>query len=111
MRNNIIIKVLLATVVILAIGYLGINIYDHFQDKKPSVIKYPDINSAKYEFTIMNTGNVLYTDKYEQYGEMPGKRFFLLHGYYEYMGKEFTERKHDLPLDENILGEIKIVRR
>lgn len=70
------------------------------------VLKFPDVKTAQYVVTVKNTGNVLFTSSYELYGGV-----YVLHGYFELVGREYKYRNRDFILDQAIFGKVDIVKR
>jgi hypothetical protein len=70
------------------------------------ILKFPEVKTAQYSVTIENTGNVLFTSSYEQYGKV-----YVLHGYFELVGREFKYRNRDIILDEAIFGKVTVAKR
>jgi hypothetical protein len=104
---NKVIKVVLVTVMIAGVAYFGACIYGNFistgETRGPVL---PGADKAAYTVHIENTGNVLFTDRYELVGQV-----YTLHGYWEMAGDRFKYRSHDLVLDERIFGDITVHRR
>lgn len=108
-----IIKIGLICLILLGILYFGACVYDNFFGKHspPGAIEMPGANEATYSLTIKNTGGLIFTNKYEQFGEKPGERIYVLHGYWELIGQEFRYNEKDLVMNEKIFGEITLKRR
>ena len=64
----------------------------------------PDFDKATHQFYIENTGGLLLSSDYEVHGTEVGSRLYILHGYWELRGKDFTYIPGDVPLDEHIFG-------
>ena len=104
-------KVIVLIVVVVAVGY-GAFCCFAILNPQTGLPNMPDQGEAQFRVYINNTGNILYTDDYTQYGFEEGKRVFILHGYWELSGKDFKYRdRNSPPLDEAIFGEITIKRR
>lgn len=106
-----IIKVIILIFLIAFIAWAGVCVYSNFIADDNEQIETPDIENAAYEVYIKNTGNVLYTDKYDQHGQEKGNRTFVLQGYWEINSREYKYHDGILQLKEIIFGEIEIKRR
>lgn len=100
-------------VLIAAVVYGGMAVYANFIQKpgNGADLKLPDKDKAQYSVMVKNTGGLMLTNNYEQFGQTVGSRVFVLHGFWERTGQDFIYRKADLPLDEKIWGIIVITRR
>lgn len=104
---RIVIKVIFIVLVVGMLAYLGSCVYaNFFASDSSTTSNYPDMDKAGYSVYIKNTGNLLFTDKYETKGKT-----HILHGFWEMTGKEYKYRKTDLVLDEAIFGIIEIRER
>lgn len=99
-------KILLFIVMLAGIAYVGVCVKANFVDKNPNEITMPSVEKAKYSLTIENTGQTLFATDYEQHGKV-----YVLHGYWELIGRDFRYRKRDIILDEAVLGKIIVNRR
>ena len=108
-----IIKIGLICLILLGILYFGACVYDNFFGKHTlaGAVEMPDAIEAAYSLTIKNTGGLIFTSKYEEFGEKPGERIYVLHGYWELIGQEFRYHERDLIMNEQIFGEIILKRR
>lgn len=104
-----ILKVLVVIGAVLIVAYIGLTVWATFHHDDPvtaSEIQFPKVEAAKYQVVIKNTGNVLFTSKYDTYGKT-----FVLHGYWEKSGMDFVYRKQDYPIDQNVFGPVEIKER
>ncbi len=102
-----ILKVVVLIVLLLFLAYAGMCVYGNIVGSKtPGQVETPKIEDAQYTVNIANTGGVVFTDSYEEFG-----RVYILHGYWELAGQEFRYHKGDLALDTEIFGKITITRR
>lgn len=109
-----IIKGILLIIMLVMLAYAGTCAYVNFIAKPPSaqeVPAMPKVEEAIYYCLIQNTGTVILTNQYEQFGDQAGERSFILHGYWEQAGAEFKFRSNDIILSEKVFGEITIGRR
>lgn len=98
------IKIVLIVIFVGVIAYAGTCAYaNFFAFDGGGKVKLPKFQDAQYSVTIENTGNVLFTNKYDTYGKV-----YILHGFWELSGKSFAYRDRDLVLDEKIFGTITI---
>ncbi len=94
------------------LAYGGIVVKSCYDAQRPVVSNIPDIKTAKYSLLLSTTRQLYYTSDYDQFGDVLGKRVFILHGYWELRGKDFVYVKHDSPpLDEAVFGSITLTRR
>ena len=107
-----IIKIILLILLIAVIGFIGLSVWSN-ACARPNAgqIEMPDEEDAAYSVYIKNTGGLLYTNDYEQHGQVAGKRIFILHGFWEMRGRGFKFLDGDIVLDENIFGELVIKKR
>jgi len=109
---KVIIGGVLVLVLIVVIGWVGLNVWSCVMDKpttgQPDM---PEVKEASHSVYIENTGNLLLTNDYEVMGDEAGSRVFILHGFWELTGQDFKYKSGDIVLDENIFGEITIKRR
>jgi hypothetical protein len=106
-----IIKVLLIIAMVAGLAYGGLCVYANCTQPVPGQVKIPSAEQAPYAFLVENTGTLVLADKYEQFGDTPGSRSYVLHGYWELVGNEFKRRSNDVVLSEQVFGEITIRRR
>lgn len=105
------IKLVILIVIIGVVGYVGVSFYFSCKGPETNALEMPDKIEAEYSFYIENTGQLILANDYEQHGQEIGKRFFMLHGFWELRGKEYQYISGELPLDENIFGIIEVKRR
>ncbi len=106
------IKVIILLGLIGVIAYGGLCVYSNFIDKPyTGVPDMPKSDEAAYTVTVENTGKLVMTNDYEILGSEVGKRVFVLHGFWEFMGQDFKYKPGDIILDEAIFGEITLKRR
>ena len=107
--TNIIKNVVIIGGISIAVFFGAISIYANITEDNPGSgpPKPPDISKAAYEVKIVNTGNVIYTDSFEQLAE----GVYTLHGYYEIHDGKYKLRKFDITLDEHFFGDIIIKKR
>ena len=101
-------------VIVAGTVYVGMAIYANFFQKPSNSIeelKLPDKADAAYSVAIKNTGGLMLTSTYEQFGQEAGSRTFVLHGVWERTGQDFVYHKADFTLDEKIWGIITVKRR
>ena len=99
--------ILIIIIVLAGIGWVGISVYaGFFKSPLESSAPMPEKEEAKYKVLIENTGNLLLTSKYEY-----KDKIYILHGFFELVGKDWKYRASDLVLDEAIFGKITIERR
>lgn len=107
-----VIGIVLVLVLIVVIGWVGINVWSCTMDKpttgQPDM---PEVAEASHSVYIKNTGNLILADNYEVHGVEVGSRVFILHGFWELTGQDFKYKESDIILDESIFGEITIKRR
>lgn len=72
-----------------------------------STPEYPDVEKARYQFLIKNTGEYVFTDDYNEIT----KGSYLLHGYYELKDGKYRWHDKDAPLDEKYFGPIRVKKR
>ncbi len=92
--------------IIVGVLYAGTCVYANFMQKALGEYKVPSIEEAKYEFTIRNTGNVLFSGIYSTRGAE-----FTLTGYWELVDDKYKYRDSQLKLDQKIFGTITVRRR
>jgi len=102
-----VIQVILLIFLILALLWCGTCFYSNFIDKSGEGVDFPN---ARYELEIVNTGNIILTDKLEQEGSVVGSRVFTLHGVWEVKKTKYKFKDIVLVLDEKYFGNI-IVKR
>ena len=104
---------IIALVVILIVIVLGIGpcIYYGFIDRPGHGVGLPEQAEATHSFYIENTGGLVYASDFEVHGTIVGKRLYVLHGFWELRGKDFKYNPGDIPMDEQIFGEITVKRR
>jgi hypothetical protein len=107
--SNILKNLVIIGGIVIAVLFLSISIYANATEDKLTggVPKPPAIDKAAWEVKIANTGNVIYTNSWEQ----PDAGIYLLHGYYELNGGKYKRHKNDLALDEYFFGDIIIKKR
>jgi hypothetical protein len=108
--SNIIKNFVIVGGIVVAVFLLGISIYANATEDRPGgagLPKAPPVDKAAWEVTIKNTGNVLYTDSYEQ----PSEGVYVLHGYYEIHESKYESHTNDLVLDDNYFGDIIFKKR
>ena len=107
-----IIKVIILVVILAVIAYVGLVVWTcNVGPNNPDQPDIPKADEAAYTVYIENTGNLIMTNDYELIGSEVGKRVFILRGFWELTGQEFTYRDSELVLDEGIFGEITVKRR
>lgn len=108
-----IIGFVLIVVLIVVIGWVGLNVYSCVTDRTGGTDqpKLPEIAEASHSVYIENTGTLLLTDDYEVLGEEVGSRIFILHGFWELSGQSFKYKAGEIVLDEAIFGKITVKRR
>ena len=102
-------KIVMLLCAVLVVAYLGSCAYANFfakPDTGASGYKLPELKEAQYDVYFENTGNMLMTNSYDTYGKV-----YVLHGYWELVGRKFEYRKADLTLDQKIFGTITITKR
>lgn len=101
------ILVLILLVILAVLFGVGMSVYANFFMKPEGAIpEMPDIEEATYSVLIKNTGNLLFTNDYEHYGNT-----YILKGFWELTGQKWTYRDSQLVLDEGIFGKIEVERR
>ena len=111
---KLLVKIIATIALIGMIGYVGACAYGNWIAKEPPTNdqpQLPDVNDAAYSLYVVNTGTVLFTDDFEQYGELVGERTYVLHGYFEQSGTGFVYKDTDMILQEQLFGEINLKRR
>ena len=109
-----IIKFLLLIILLGVIAYVGFTCYVNFVEKPGEVGNIPEppaAAEASYSVYVENTGELYFTDNIEQHGDTPGKRLYVLSGYWHTSGQKFNYRADTAILDENIFGKITVKRR
>lgn len=107
-----ILGIVLVIVLVVVIGWVGLNIWSCVMDKPTTgQAEMPEVKEASHSVYIENTGNLLLTSDYEVLGGEAGRRVFILHGFWEMRGQEFVYKDSELILDEGIFGIITIKRR
>lgn len=96
---------MIIVMIVVGLFYAGISVYANLQTQLGEY-KLPSSSEAKYEFTIRNTGSVLYTDIYS----IRGMEFTLI-GYWELVEDKYQYRDRQLILDQQIFGTITVRRR
>lgn len=105
---------LLAIAALIGILFIvGVQVYscvagDNKIDNGP---KLPEIESAKYTVYIENTGRLLITNDYDQFGTDKGSRVYVLNNYWELQGNKYVFKSGILTLDEGIFGTVTIKPR
>ena len=95
-------------IILVVVVYGGVTFYANFTggNSKADAVKLPDINEAKYTVLINNTGNLLFTSSYEQFGKV-----YVLHGYWEMVGQGYNYRNRNMVLDPAVFGPVTIQTR
>lgn len=106
-----VIKVIILIVMIGMLAYGGLCVYANCIAKDPTRLEMPTEEEAPYSFLVENTGTLILTDEYEQFGDTAGSRKYILHGYWEMVGMEFQYRESDIILQEQVFGEITVRQR
>lgn len=107
-----IIGIVLALVLLVIVGWVGLNIYSCAIDKPTTgQPEMPEVAEASHSVYIENTGNLLLASDYEVHGPEVGSRVIILHGFWEMRGQGFEYKPEDIVLDENIFGIITVKRR
>jgi len=79
-------KIILIVVFIGLLAYLGSCVYATCLplrgDNGPQL---PDVDKATYAVTITNTGNLLFTDKYDLKGDV-----YILHGFWSWLARNLN---------------------
>lgn len=109
-------KLIKLTILITLVGVLAFVIgpciyFNLIQKPDTGVPDMPSKEDAAYSFSIENTGGLIFSNKYEQQGQVEGSRVFILHGFWEMSGKNFKYVDGDIMLDEAIFGKITVSRR
>lgn len=102
------IKILLLVILLGMIAYGGTCVYANFfaATGPQSIYDAPDAKDASYYVIIENTGNMMFTDSFDQHGNV-----YVLHGFWELVGQEFKYRNRDLVLDQAVFGTVTIRAR
>lgn len=106
-----IIKVIILVVMIALLAYGGLCVYANCIKTDSSRLEMPSAEEAPFSFLVENTGTLILTDEYEQFGDTAGSRKYILHSYWELVGMEFKYRENDIVLSEQVFGEITVKRR
>ena len=107
-----IIKVIILIGLVGVIAYGGLCVYSNFIDKpNTGVPDMPKSEEAAYSLTVENTGKLIMTNDYEVLGSVVGKRVFILHGWWEFLGQDFKFKSGDIVLDEAVFGKITLKKR
>lgn len=88
------------------IAYFGICAYANFTSNGRESTVLPEIDKAQYAVHIVNTGNLLFTNSYDDNGGI-----YVLHGFWESKGDKWQYSNTQLTLDSKIFGKIIIRRR
>ena len=104
-------KWILLIIILVVVGYGGLSVYSNCKGPDTNQPDMPTSNKATHSFYIENTGGLILSSDYEQYGHEVGKRLFELHSYWEMRGNKFKFVDDDIMLDEAIFGEITVKRR
>jgi hypothetical protein len=103
-------KLILILVVVFIVAGIGITIYANvFTFSGPDSTGgniVPKQQDAIYQVVITNTQKVYFTNLYNLTGKV-----YILHGYYELVGKAYVFRNRDLILDQTIYGPISVLPR
>ena len=106
------IKIIILVFLLAVIGFIGLSIWSSAcSGPDTGQLEMPSEEDAAYSMYIKNTGGLLFTNDYEQHGQVVGSRIFVLHGFWEMRGKDFKFVDGDIVLDENIFGEIVVEKR
>jgi len=103
-------------VLIVVVGILALVIgpcvyYNFIESPDSGQPDMPDIEQATHSFYIENTGGLILSSDYEQYGQFVGSRLFILHNYWEMRGNDFKLVEDNISLDESIFGKITVKKR
>jgi hypothetical protein len=89
--------------IIIAIAWGGMSVWANIAESRVDTgPEPPSIKNAQYEFLIINTGQLIYSDSYEH----PSDTVWLLHKFYVAKDNKFKLQKADLRLDEYLFGKI-----
>ena len=106
------ILVIIVIFMVIVVGWIGLSVWSaSCAGPDISGPGMPDEKKATHEFFIENTGGIILSSDFEQYGQVKGKRVFSLHGYWEMRGNDFKLVEGDIILDERIFGPIQVKRR
>ncbi len=97
-------KIVSITVLVVAVAYFAACVIGNFVTGHNTTP--PDVARAAYAVQMKATGNVVLTDQYERVGTA-----YVLHGYWELMGKKWAYRPQTIRLDERTFGPITVMRR
>ncbi len=101
------ILILILLVIVAVLFGVGVSVWaNFFRTPEGAIPNMPNVEKATYSVLIKNTGNLLLTDDYENYGG-----FYILNGFWELIGQKWVYRETELMLDEAIFGKITIERR
>lgn len=89
--------------IILFIAWIGLSFYGNCAGNI-DLSGIPDIDKAQYQFLIMATGEIIYTDSYDN----PKEGKYIIHGWYELVDKKYRWHEDDLTLDVYYFGEIRV---
>jgi len=107
-----IIKLIIILAMLAGLAYAGLCVYSCATHQQGAgMLDIPEAEEAAYSVTIENTGKLLMTNDYEVMGSVVGKRVFILHGRWEFMGQDFKYKEGDIIMDESVFGEITLRRR
>lgn len=109
-----IVQIFLIIVMMGFLAYGGMCVYANFFARPEGSVDLPDVNKARYIFTIETTGRPILTNNYEvgnilRKGEL--EPVYIIHGYYELIDDKFKYRNIDLRLDEATFGKITVEKR
>jgi len=105
-------KLIILIVFIIGVVYLGACVFGNTcGNQGGGTVDTPDENKARYSVYVENTGNIIFTNSYKQYGSVAGKRIYRVYGYWEIQGNDFKFKDSDIILDESIFGIITIRER
>lgn len=109
-----IVKVLMITLLVVFIGWLGIWAYSCIvkPGEKTETPKIQNEQKAEYSFTVKNTGTIYYsTANFQQVGAIEGQRVFVLKEFWQISGNKFVYFNAPVVLDEKIFGSILVEKR
>ena len=74
-------------------------------------VKVPKSEQACNSFFVENTGRLLFSDDYEQHGQVTGQRVFVLDGFWSLQGRKYVYYDSPFTLDERLWGKVTVKRR
>ena len=106
---SLLIKIVVLVILICAALWFCLSILGNtlLADRPPDL---PDVEKARYQFIIKNTGRYIFTDDYSEHEYLKGICYDL-HGYYELSDGKYRWHDKDLMLCKSLFGDIQVKKR